>query len=577
MRRIALLALGGIVLLACAGPSGAPVGLDFAAPSDLAARDLALPLSDGAARDLAVPADLALACPGGCQDPLAPVCDPQTAQCVACVTDAHCRNDGGLKACCDHACVEVASDVANCGKCGKACPGGAACCGGACTDIAIDPKHCGACGQVCKGVANAAVACVQSACKVTGCVAPFSDCNMDPADGCEANLNSDVGHCTGCGKICTIPNGEGGCANGCFAKSCYAGFADCNKQLFDGCEVQTTKDPLNCGVCGKLCQPPANASAGCFGGACTVGGCVMGFGDCNNSGADGCEITLADAVAHCGKCGNACSFANANSTCANGQCVLGACKAGFKNCNANAADGCESESAKDPLHCGACATKCPAVANGAGGCANSVCGVGVCNMNFGDCDGSGANGCEANLLGDAKNCGMCGNVCPNNLANCSGGVCANVYTFVGVQKAVPVANLAGWTECHKETFAANGSAIAAVLVKCNKANLLIACRTANSATLAVAAHAPRADVTFVNAGNTPHDANGVGWYFSTARSWGFAKGGDPLSLNNCDTSATNPDLRMCWHTSASNITAGYRCGPTTVSGATYERLIYHAD
>ena len=35
-----------------------------------------------------------------------------------------------------------------------------------------------------------------------------------------------------------------------------------------------------------------------------------------------------------------------------------------------------------------------------------------------------ADGCEANLAFDPKNCGACGNVCPMNMPGCNMGVCA---------------------------------------------------------------------------------------------------------------------------------------------------------
>ena len=88
----------------------------------------------------------------------------------------------------------------------------------------------------------------------------------------------------------------------------------------------------------------------------------------------------------------------------------------------------------------------------------------------------------------------------------------------------------------------------------------------------------RADVLFdvgnQNAGK--HEANGVAWYYSDSYSWGFARGGDTVSRNSCDTANTNPQDRLCWHTSAGNINGGYRCGATTGlnNNAQWERLIF---
>ncbi|MSP63499.1 MAG: hypothetical protein EXR72_24780, partial [Myxococcales bacterium] len=504
-------------------------------------------------------------------------CEPSDGgyQCASgCKSDQECPNMG----CCNHACVDTKADPLHCGMCNTACGGISTCCAGVCVDTGQNPVHCGGCGKACPKAPNASIACAQSACKVIGCTAPFSDCNLDPADGCEADLTADPGNCLMCGAACLAANGEGGCMNGCIVKSCYAGFGDCNKMVADGCETLTTQDAQNCGACGMVCQPPPNATSGCAGGKCAVGGCLNGFGECNNDPMDGCETTLASDAMHCGKCGNGCAFPNAVAGCVNGACAIAACKAPFSNCNKNALDGCEIDTAKDLLNCGACSMKCPVPANATAKCANGVCGLGVCNADFGNCDGNAANGCEASLLTDLKHCGMCGKACPINSPSCKAGVCVTLYTFTGIAQNLPQASLTGWTECHKETFASTANAITTVLQKCNKANLLIACRQLNSATLTLAAHAPRADVTFVNAGNTPRNANGVGWYYATSRSWGFAKLNDPLSLSNCDTNQTNPTFRMCWHTGSGNITSGYRCGANTLIGnPSWERLVFHAD
>jgi hypothetical protein len=61
---------------------------------------------------------------------------------------------------CGEACVDLTSDGANCGACGRACAAGARCqegaceacaavCGGECTDLRSDSYNCGACGNAC--------------------------------------------------------------------------------------------------------------------------------------------------------------------------------------------------------------------------------------------------------------------------------------------------------------------------------------------------------------------------------------------------------------------------------------------
>ena len=101
------------------------------------------------------------------------------------------------------------------------------------------------------------------------------------------------------------------------------------------------------------------------------------------------------------------------------------------------------------------------------------------------------------------------------------------------------------------------------------------------------AAAPRADVLFdTGQSNTPHDANGSGWYFNDNYSWGFAKQGDPIGRDSCDVEASadgdptgpNPDLRLCWHTDNGFLAGGYRAGAVIQlnSSMAYTRYIYQA-
>ncbi|KAL7600563.1 hypothetical protein Lser_V15G20954 [Lactuca serriola] len=51
--------------------------------------------------------------------------------------------------CCDNRCVEVTSDVNNCGLCGIRCPFNWQCCRGVCVDTNINPFNCGQCFNRC--------------------------------------------------------------------------------------------------------------------------------------------------------------------------------------------------------------------------------------------------------------------------------------------------------------------------------------------------------------------------------------------------------------------------------------------
>jgi hypothetical protein len=65
----------------------------------------------------------------------------------------------------------------------------------------------------------------------------------------------DLGDTVDCALGCGLPNAAGVCGdNGCELAACNDGFADCNGQLSDGCEVDVDTDPLNCTICGNVCD-----------------------------------------------------------------------------------------------------------------------------------------------------------------------------------------------------------------------------------------------------------------------------------------------------------------------------------
>src|SRR5204863_10174647 len=153
------------------------------------------------------------------------------------------------------------------------------------------------------------------------------------------------------------------------------------------------------------------------------------------------------------------------------------------------------------------------------------------------------------------------------------------YFPVGRQINIPVAQLAGWTECYRDTFNVAGVSLANILAQCSGSKLMLACRPTGSQTLTLAAWAPRPDVLFDPGGctNLDHPANGTSWYYNLSCSWGFYGPGDGVSRNSCDTAAgAHPEWRLCWHTGGNNLSGGYRCGVTTgLNGsAAWERIVY---
>jgi formylglycine-generating enzyme required for sulfatase activity len=390
--------------------------------------------------------------------------------------------------------VDTTTSGAHCGACGTACTNATTCQSGACstavcaaghadcnglpadgceTTPATDSGHCGACGNACS-FANAAPSCREGVCGFTVCDVGYADCDGTLANGCEIALGNDANNCGGCGTRCTYAHATGVCgASVCALGTCDAGWADCNGNPADGCEVSLSSDLAHCGACATVCNGSANATATCGGGscgytcdathadcdgeaangcevatttdgancgacgnactqgrscvsgACSATACTAGLANCDADESNGCEVALSTSAAHCGSCQSACSFANASASCAAGACVMGACAAGYANCDGNPANGCEVAITTDASNCGACGTTCTTI-NGTAACSNGVCGVGACDANFADCDHLPGNGCEVSTATETGHCGACGVVChdaPSATATCSAGVC----------------------------------------------------------------------------------------------------------------------------------------------------------
>ena len=240
--------------------------------------------------------------------------------------------------------------------------------------------------------------------------------------GACTNLSTDTANCGSCGNACTVANGTAGCnAGNCIIAACNVGFSNCNNQYADGCEVNTGADVSNCGGCGIVCANVANATRACTAGACVIAACNAGFANCNNIYNDGCEVNTNTNVSNCGSCGNVCNVANGTAGCAAGACTVVACNAGFGNCNNNPADGCEVSLNTNVANCGGCGIVCSSN-HITPTCTAGQCN-GTCSAGFADCDGNKqTNGCEVNTQTDPNNCGTCGHVCAG-VHICSAGVC----------------------------------------------------------------------------------------------------------------------------------------------------------
>ena len=169
-------------------------------------------------------------------------------------------------------------------------------------------------------------------------------------------------------------------------------------------DVQADVRVIPDGACG-MCSFP-NARAECSpSGACSLVGCLPGFGDCDGRNANGCETNTNEA-ANCGACGSACP---AGARCIDGQCDV--CTSGQRWC----AGACR-DVLTDERNCGACGNVCTGLQR----CYDGMC----CEVGRASCDGNAANGCEADVTSVLR-CGSCTARCSTSQR------CAPVTTGAG--------------------------------------------------------------------------------------------------------------------------------------------------
>lgn len=270
-------------------------------------------------------------------------CDLGSRACVQCTLDEHCTS-GTL--CVGNVCVTGCTAT-------RGCPGGRSCCSGACVDTQSNTTACGACDSRCS-VPNGSAICVNGMCAVGSCSGPFRDCNANGSDGCEANTSTDVQHCGTCGRACAArAHATTRCASGACDFTCDAGFTDCDMDPSNGCEVDLRTSLAHCGGCGTRCAPP-NGTGVCSAGRCALAACAEGYADCDGGGDNGCETNTGTSTVHCGRCGVTC---DPGLRCTAGRCVL-ACPTGFADCDGAVANGCEASIRNNPRHCGACGRAC---------------------------------------------------------------------------------------------------------------------------------------------------------------------------------------------------------------------------
>jgi hypothetical protein len=196
----------------------------------------------------------------------------------------------------------------------------------------------------------------EGGCPALTCATP--DCGGTKAlcDGCEVDLATNPYHCSACGMGCLYSHAAGVCsAEQCSLGECEAGYGNCDNDPGNGCESNLQSDPENCSTCGNRCTTTSGTPV-CEDGQCGVSDCPLGFGDCDDNETNGCEEPTSTSVNHCGYCDNECDVPNAIPACVDGDCAVGSCLGTYGDCDANL--GCDTNLATHPEHCGACNRDC---------------------------------------------------------------------------------------------------------------------------------------------------------------------------------------------------------------------------
>lgn len=180
-----------------------------------------------------------------------------------------CLGSSSLR--CDMECVDPQSSTLHCGGCGRECPtpqnARAVCdqgvCGFSCDRTAHlcgercvfndDPATCGDRCEPCPRPFQTRSTCDRGVCGVQ-CSPGWSDCDGDPANGCEVESRTSLEHCGACGTRCASgAHGRAACAEGRCSLACESNYSNCDGELSNGCESSLFADS-SCGHCAWTCE-----------------------------------------------------------------------------------------------------------------------------------------------------------------------------------------------------------------------------------------------------------------------------------------------------------------------------------
>ena len=148
---------------------------------------------------------------------------------------------------------------------------------------------------------------------VISCAAGQKACGADCVSKTDWQFGCAAAECTACALTHAEVNGcdtDGACT----VMKCDPGYGDCDGDPSNGCETNTSSDPWNCGACASACNS-VNGTPSCVGSACKIT-CAAGFADCDGNVDNGCEVYLKIDVNHCGSCGHSCG----DHGCKDGSC-----------------------------------------------------------------------------------------------------------------------------------------------------------------------------------------------------------------------------------------------------------------